>query len=603
MLMLLIAVVLCVTKESEGNYTIEPIIGNLYMEELGPIRQYHEEWTLIIGINVTHTYERMQAIEETISLAQQACGATCAFKREVWMILNRRNRLKTKESILQKLLGKQRTKRGLANFVGDISKTLFGTLNNADLEEINRQFDQVFTDNGKLANAISNHTKILKLLLDSSSYDYRALNGQLETEKTIAKQLQEGVNNNAKDTFVNNKLLIATLLIDELSEDIDTAINAINDGKHGIVHPQVLTPKTLKDTIAEFEDKQRTRYYLDNNEENYQHVLDTSQVNVAVIKGLFTYIIGIPILEKEEGKLRRIIPIPEKRGETYIGYAPDHEYLILYKDSYVPTDKEQLKECKKIAEYRICSRRQPNYKLSSTNNCDASLVKRYSKNMCTLSPYILHDETYIPTSNGFIFIPAKPMRIDIGCGSELVSKEITRPILLTGSRCKIYIGDNELFLHTRTQMSKIITTNTTYDIPESFDEINLLKGRLIPLPQRLNVNELNKARLTLDETENVIRQITANRRTRNWTDKAWKGLNWLGYASVIILVLGTLYKCGLLEALVKCIPSKICLICVKNKIQNQPQVVTYTSQPLLPVDAEYETVKERSRPKRVRFNN
>ena len=182
MLMLLIAVVLCVTKESEGNYTIEPIIGNLYMEELGPIRQYHEEWTLIIGINVTHTYERMQAIEETISLAQQACGATCAFKREVWMILNRRNRLKTKESILQKLLGKQRTKRGLANFVGDISKTLFGTLNNADLEEINRQFDQVFTDNGNWPTQ-SATTRNTKLLLDSSSYDYRALNGQLETER------------------------------------------------------------------------------------------------------------------------------------------------------------------------------------------------------------------------------------------------------------------------------------------------------------------------------------------------------------------------------------------------------------------------------------
>ena len=35
--------------------------------------------------------------------------------------------------------------------------------------------------------------------------------------------------------------------------------NAINDGKHGIIHPQILTPAMLKETIKEFENSQRTR--------------------------------------------------------------------------------------------------------------------------------------------------------------------------------------------------------------------------------------------------------------------------------------------------------------------------------------------------------
>ena len=38
-------------------------------------------------------------------------------------------------------------------------------------------------------------------------------------------------------------------MIDEKSEDIDTATNAINDGKHGIVHPQILPPAILRATI------------------------------------------------------------------------------------------------------------------------------------------------------------------------------------------------------------------------------------------------------------------------------------------------------------------------------------------------------------------
>ena len=37
------------------------------------------------------------------------------------------------------------------------------------------------------------------------------------------------------------------------------AINAINGGKHGIIHPQILTPAMLKETIKDFENNQRTR--------------------------------------------------------------------------------------------------------------------------------------------------------------------------------------------------------------------------------------------------------------------------------------------------------------------------------------------------------
>ena len=94
----------------------------------------------------------------------------------------------------------------------------------------------MYTENGKLAEAISNHTKILKLLLDSSSHDYRALSGQVEAEREIARQLQNGLNEDTRNIFVNKKLLIATLLMDELSEDIDITINAINEGRHVLRH-------------------------------------------------------------------------------------------------------------------------------------------------------------------------------------------------------------------------------------------------------------------------------------------------------------------------------------------------------------------------------
>lgn len=95
-------------------------------------------------------------------------------------------------------------------------------------------------------------------------------------------------------------------------------------------------------------------YHFDNSDDNYQHIIDISKTNIAIVWGLLTYVVKVPILEKEEGRLRHLIPIPEKRKETYIGYVPDHEYLILYKDAYIPMNNELLNKCKKIAEYPIC---------------------------------------------------------------------------------------------------------------------------------------------------------------------------------------------------------------------------------------------------------
>ena len=139
---------------------------------------------------------------------------------------------------------------------------------------------------------------------------------------------------------------MATLLIDEMDDDVNLAINAINDGKHGVVHPQILTPKILKSAIEEFEKKHRTRHHFNNDESNYQHLIDISKLTVAVVQGLFTYVLDIPVLEKEEGLLKHITPIPEKIASVFLSIVPEHEYVIHYRDSYVPTDKDTIANVK-----------------------------------------------------------------------------------------------------------------------------------------------------------------------------------------------------------------------------------------------------------------
>ena len=66
-------------------------------------------------------------------------------------------------------------------------------------------------------------------------------------------------------------------------------------------------------------------------------------------KGLFSYILEIPIREKEEGQIKRIIPIPYLVKNVYYSIIPDYDYVIKYRDSYVPIDRESIKKCKTTA--------------------------------------------------------------------------------------------------------------------------------------------------------------------------------------------------------------------------------------------------------------
>ena len=51
-------------------------------------------------------------------------------------------------------MGKTRFWQGLFKFVGDISETLFGTLSQADIDQINNEFDRTYEVNKKLTEVV-----------------------------------------------------------------------------------------------------------------------------------------------------------------------------------------------------------------------------------------------------------------------------------------------------------------------------------------------------------------------------------------------------------------------------------------------------------------
>ena len=61
------------------------------------------------------------------------------------------DRLEKQYSLLRKLLGDDRRKRGLFNVVGSVSKILFGTLTESNLEYVHSELEKLHKDNRVLA--------------------------------------------------------------------------------------------------------------------------------------------------------------------------------------------------------------------------------------------------------------------------------------------------------------------------------------------------------------------------------------------------------------------------------------------------------------------
>ena len=134
----------------------------------------------------------------------------------------------------------------------------------------------------------------------------------------------------------------------KLSTDANLLINAINDGKHNIIFPQILTPTAFMNGFREFEVKNSEKYIIKLDESNYQHILDISEIKIAILNKRLLYSIKVPLMETENFQLQRLIPIHKKIGKTFLGVIPEHEFILLNEQRtiYVPGDQEFVTKCK-----------------------------------------------------------------------------------------------------------------------------------------------------------------------------------------------------------------------------------------------------------------
>ena len=401
-------------------------------------------WKLFVAIDVSAIDGRLINLRKLYADAYKMCNG-CLEEVELNLIHGRINRLEANKTILHQLMGK-RHKRGLLNIFGTGFKTLFGTMDNNDLEYINGEMDKLYLDSTILGGTIQNQTTMIKTLLNSTSHNLANLQEHNKENVERYNRLTNHTNPSTRNLFLAHQLAICSIISGEIGDDIEIMVDAINDGKHGIVHPLLLQPRDPIKSLRSFEEHYNEKYPISLTEENYQHLIDISKVDIGILNSTLLHSIKLPLLEADQYSVQHLIPIPIKNGKSFLASLPDHEFLFLndQKTLYVPADKESIKECKLIDTHRICKRSEPTHLLSESYTCETQIIRNsitsLSYKICQFSPFKIKDLVYVPlySDESYVFIPEKEQELNIACRNFSMTKLIsTANLVHSNDRCII----------------------------------------------------------------------------------------------------------------------------------------------------------------------
>lgn len=293
----------------------------IFLEYLEKIRMFHEEWKLVIGFDFTHVEDELIKLK---SLYQYVITDLCIREIEgqhfvCSVKLRIEKRLKDFGYIRGELRNafyaagiesssSSRVRRGIFNFIGEISKTLFGTLDETDAKYYNDELDKLYADQKSIINYVRNQTSIILNSMRSNMAMFKSTNDQIAQINLQFNKLRDLSKLNEMNIQIDNIVLDLEVAIDEVRDRIRKIEDLVFDAKRGTVKPYVLPPERLFEILREH--KHIDNFPVPFEETSYLSLIDICDINFALNGKRILLEIKIPLLELNTFNLIKVISLP-----------------------------------------------------------------------------------------------------------------------------------------------------------------------------------------------------------------------------------------------------------------------------------------------------
>jgi len=318
----------------EPGYELSPYQESpgVYFEDLGHTTLSTTTWTIIVYVPLQTTTSETTELERYAHYIDGTCSrltvrnwTACShfgdtINRRLQQIRNTQRLL---TDIVQKREDDTRHKRGLFNFVGKLSKALFGTMDEDDAQYYHDQIDRFEQGSTTLTQLVKQQLIVVKSTLGTFNetltdvdYNERKMREGLKQLQTYVTTFGAQIENathllSLKITLEDHivKALDASLA---LQRALDMLIDSIADAQKGTLPPRVASPTLLLDALRNstpsFPPDTTLPFPLG---KDYVHALyQICDVRVYIFKERLGYVISVPLVHKRTFSVLKMIPIP-----------------------------------------------------------------------------------------------------------------------------------------------------------------------------------------------------------------------------------------------------------------------------------------------------
>jgi hypothetical protein len=373
----------------------------LYYEHLGETSLYNTEWKAIIYVNLGQTDQEVDQLGQYIEHVIQLCQLT---EVQNWTdcnhfsVLARENFVKVKgsEGLLRELIGGSqepgRKRRGVLNFVGEISKILFGTLDSDDAEYYNEQIRHFEENSEDITSLMKQQLSIVKATLGTfnetvSDLEYNS--NVIKSGLIKLKDYMESVASNSESrlNILDVKITVEGYIakvnnaLDAMQRNLDLMIESVMNAQKGILQPQIISPslivETLRSSISSFPKDTMAPFIL--SKDSLHLVTKICDIHIYVRNNIMGFVINVPLISRGTFKTFRLIPIPiaiEKNKFIYLETENKLLYVDQIRQYYFSTGREELRRCKALEPNKyICKQNKPLLNSHMQECCEIKMLQ------------------------------------------------------------------------------------------------------------------------------------------------------------------------------------------------------------------------------------
>jgi hypothetical protein len=283
----------------------------------------------------------------------------------------------------------KRRKRGVLDFVGEISKILFGTLTQAEAREYNSYINQLEREQQEFLHISSEQMTIINSTVNSVNLTMRRINQnenalkdsliKLNTKVTdVTLELQQEIQ---QVTMANMQIKTIERGLMECQHGYEILVDALIHAEQGTFQPQFVTAEKIK-TVVTAQKLPAGVDYPSFPFSELQHIIVRhvySHINFLV------YVLDIPLLSSTPFYLYKILPFPTlKQGNifSFIYSSKDYIFMDSLKRQYGKLSNNELEKCfQPNPIQKVCKENVPILSYIPGNDFEFTLLHPSSQNI------------------------------------------------------------------------------------------------------------------------------------------------------------------------------------------------------------------------------